>query len=138
MRKSQPLGGDHASEVRLVADDEVGPPLQAQVVDGDRALPRNPAGEAVSKLTQLALDADDAQRPPLRRPIGAGRVEDGADLRAYGRPPTGQGHGMAGRLGCTSNGHERLGVPGAAGEGEEEVGARKRRRPASRAASRGA
>ena len=45
---------------------------------------------------------------------------------------------MAGRLGCTSKGHERLGVPGAAGEGEEEVGARKRRRPASRAASRGA
>ena len=125
MRQAEALRGDRGTEVRLVADDRVRPPLRANVQQRDRLLARQPLGEAVAEVLPLALDVDGLQRdpPPRRRPRRLGREDGDASRgeRLERRGPSGVRDRVAGRRGGILERDERVEVTGAPDEGEEDA-----------------
>jgi hypothetical protein len=58
VREAEPLGRDHAPEVDLIADDQVGPPLAAQPKDASCLEAGPPAGVVVSEDAVLSLHVE--------------------------------------------------------------------------------
>jgi hypothetical protein len=125
MRDPEPLGDDHRAEVKLLARDDVGPPPRVEREEVGRSLARDATGEAVADVAHVPLEVWLGRRQPFRREAfvraGDERGESGRfDPRRH-QGSAGEGDGVTGRRSRTGDGDERLQVPAAAGEGQEDV-----------------
>jgi hypothetical protein len=124
VRQPQPLGGEHAAEVGLVANHGVRPPGFAQRKHLGHAPGGGASDKALPELLILAGGIERAEREPGRRDSGARAKRkhlktNSRDRRPH-RWPASEGNRMPGGSGCPRHGHEREKVPAPADEAEQD------------------
>jgi hypothetical protein len=123
--QTEPPGRDRAGEVRLVADQQVRPPLPAAVGDVRGAPLRRLAGRPSAEIAELPLAVDGQQR------LAHGRLGDVLGIGRHRREPmpfhhrdhrrtAGECDGVTGCARRARDSDERHEVPGAPDEREQD------------------